>query len=432
MKRAGLGAATPAAPIGVATPAAPIGVAIPAAPVGAGLAIALLTLALFATGCARSARTVLPGPVPAHECSEASEVTESVFLVGDAGAPELPKHPEAELPVDPVLRNLREQVMEQAGALGVAKVTVVYLGDNVYYHGLVPIGMAGRARGERVLRQQIVAAGPARVIFTAGNHDWDIEGPMGWDHIRAQQGFLANQGPQVSMLPQGGCTGPERVDFGKHLRFVFIDPIGFGHALAFPELHAEVCPHDTALDAFLALGREFDAPEGRHMVLALHHPLITAGPHGGHFSLKQHIFPLTDFWPWLYLPLPVIGSVYPLSRQLGVTGTDATSDAYSGYISAIYRATRPLVPILFAGGHEHSLQLHRDAIGAYYLVSGAGSASEVTRVESTPTAMYAEAVPGYMRLDVHANGALTLEVTAVEREQRKVALRHCIAEGPPP
>ena len=182
----------------------------------------------------------------------------------------------------------------------------------------------------------------------------------------------------------------------------------------------------------VAMGREFDTPEGRHMVLALHHPLITAGPHGGHFSLKQHLFPLTDFWPWLYLPLPIIGSVYPLSRQLGVTGTDATSDAYSGTITGIYRATRPKVPILFAGGHEHSLQLHRDAIGAYYLVSGAGSASEVTRVSPTPTAMYAEAVPGYMRLDAHANGALTLEVTAVEREQRRVALRHCIAEGPPP
>jgi hypothetical protein len=269
------------------------------------------------------------------------------------------------------------------------------------------------------------------VIFLAGNHDWDIEGPKGWDHVRSQQEFLSGEGPRVSMLPQGGCTGPERVDFGRHLRFVFIDPIGFGHAIAFPERHAEVCPYDTALDAFLALGREFDRPEGRHMVLALHHPLVTAGPHGGHFTAKQHLFPLTDFVPWLYIPLPIIGSIYPLSRQAGVTGTDATSDAYSGYISGIYRATRPRVPILFAGGHEHSVQLHRDAIGAYYGVSGSGSASEVTRVEPTPTAMYAEAVPGYMRLDAHASGALTLSVIAIRGEQRETALRHCIAEGSP-
>jgi hypothetical protein len=425
VKRTWLGAAFP-------FEAAPLDGASRSAPLGAARAVALLLIALLAAGCARPARTVLPGPVPPAECTDAAEVSESIFLVGDAGAPKLPPHPEAELPVDPVLRNLREQVMEQAGALGVAKVTVIYLGDNVYPNGLAPVGMKGRARGERVLRQQITAAGPARVIFLAGNHDWDIEGPLGWDHIRAQQGFLSTQGPQVSMLPQGGCSGPERVDFGKHLRFVFIDPIGFGHALDSPEIHAEVCPYDTAVDAFLALGREFETPEGRHMVLALHHPLITAGPHGGHFSLKQHLFPLTDFWPWLYLPLPIIGSIYPLSRQLGVTGTDATSDAYAGTISGIYRATRPQVPILFAGGHEHSLQLHRDAIGAYYLVSGAGSASEVTRVSLTPTAMYAEAVPGYMRLDLHANGALTLEATAIEREQRRVALRHCIAEGPPP
>lgn len=391
----------------------------------------LAALLLLVVGCAgRPAPTALPGAVPPRECRDAAEVTHSVFLIGDAGAPKLPKHPEAELPVDPVLRNLREDVMEQAGALGVDRVTVVYLGDNVYQHGLVPVGHPGRAHGERVLRQQITAAGPARVIFLAGNHDWDIEGPNGWEYVRAQQGFLSTQGDRVSMEPPGGCAGPARLDVGKYLRFVFIDPIGFGHALEFPEKHAEVCPYENVLAAYLALAAEFDHPEGRHMVLALHHPLITAGPHGGHFTAKQHIFPLTDFVPWLYVPLPVIGSIYPLARQAGATSTDASSDAYSRYITGIYRASRPRVPLLFAGGHEHSLQLHRDALGVYYAVSGAGSASKVNRVEPTPTSMYSAAVPGYMRLDSHANGALTLEITAIQDERRVTALRHCLADGP--
>jgi hypothetical protein len=342
-----------------------------------------LLLLLPVSGCAaRPAHTLLPGPVPAQACSGAPEVTHSIFLIGDAGAPKLPKHPEAELPVDPVLRNLRDEVMDRAGALGVDRVTVVYLGDNVYFHGLVPVGDADRERGERVLRAQISAAGPARVVFTAGDHDWDVEGPRGWTRIRAQQGFLSTQGERVSMLPIGGCTGPERVDFGDHLRFVFIDLIGFGHAIDFPDKHAEVCRHETAVEALMALSWEFDHPEGRHMVMALHHPLIT------------------------------------------------TSDVYLSYITGIYRATRPRVPLLFAAGHEHSLQLHRDAIGTYYAVSGAGSASEVDRVGATPSAMYSEAVPGYMRLDTHANGALSLTVTSVRGERREAALSHCLADGP--
>lgn len=114
----------------------------------------------------------------------------------------------------------------------------------------------------------------------------------------------------------------------------------------------------------------------------MHHPLLTAGPHGGHYTWKQHIFPLTDFWPWAWLPLPVIGSAYPLSRQLGVTGTDVSSERYKRDIRGVYRAATPWAPGVFIAGHEHSLQLHRDYTGAYYIMSGAGSANKVDRVEA--------------------------------------------------
>lgn len=389
----------------------------------------LAALTLLLVGC-QAAPTVAPGVVPPIDCPEHSEVGYAVFLVGDAGAPELPAHPEPGLLVDPVLRNLRDDVLEQVRALGAERVTVVYLGDNVYPRGLVPPGDRGRAHGERVLEAQIAAAGPARVIFTAGNHDWDREGAKGWTHVREQNAFLSKQGDRVAMLPPGGCAGPERVDFGEHLRFVFIDPIGFSHAIEDPERHASVCPNATAVEAFLDLAAEFDEPDGRHMALALHPPLITAGAHGGHFTWKQHVFPLTDFVPWLWLPLPVIGSVYPLSRQLGVTGTDATSEQYDRWIRGVYRATRPRVPGLFAAGHEHSLQVHRDAIGTYYAVSG--SASKLSRVEPMATSMFSMSAPGYMRVDSHTDGALGLNVLALrDGKFREPVFRHCLAERSP-
>ena len=75
-------------------------------------------------------------------------------------------------------------------------------------------------------------------------------------------------------------------------------------------------------------------------------------------------------------------------------------------VNSIYRATRPQVPSIFAAGHEHSLQVHRDAIGAYYLVSGSGSKND--RVEPIETAMMAEASNGYMRVNLHEDGALGL------------------------
>jgi hypothetical protein len=369
--------------------------------------------------------------VDEHRCEDNSSVTHTAFLIGDAGAPTLPLDGSDEL-VDPVLRGLHADVTKAVDTLDRERVLVLYLGDNVYWDGLAPEGHNDRRHGERVLNAQIAASAPARGIFLLGNHDWHIEGPEGWNRALEQRRFLERFAPRVRMLPPGGCAGPERLDLGPYLRFVLIDPIGFGHLADHHAEHVTACPNRTVVEAFYDLAAEFDEPEGKHIALALHHPLITAGPHGGHFGWKQHLFPLTDFWPWAWLPLPVIGSAYPLSRQLGVTGTDATSESYARYVQSIYRASRPLVPLLYVGGHEHSLQVHRDLAGAYYLVSGAGSAGKVDRVwDDLETRLMATARPGYMRLDVTEKGSLNLTVLAVDDAAPSPVYAHCLADGPP-
>ena len=359
-------------------------------------------------------------------------MTHTVFLIGDAGAPNLAADGSDDL-VDPVLRGLHTDVAQAVEELDSERVLVLFLGDNVYWDGLAPQDHPDRRHGERVLLALIAASAPARAVFLLGNHDWHIEGPEGWNRALEQRHFLEPFTPRVRMLPPGGCAGPERLDLGPYLRFVLIDPIGFGHLADHHDEHVTACPNRTVVEAFYDLAAEFDEPDGKHIALALHHPLITAGPHGGHFGWKQHLSPLTDFWPWAWFPLPVIGSAYPLSRQWGVTGTDATSESYARYVQSIYRASRPVVPLIYVGGHEHSLQVHRDLAGAYYLVSGAGSAGKVDRVwDELETLMMATARPGYMRLDVTAKGSLDLTVLAFEDSGGPSPVyAHCLADGPP-
>lgn len=393
------------------------------------VAARLAALALVA--CAGPAPTPRGAPVAPTHCEGAAGVAYSVFLIGDAGAPRLPRDGSERL-VDALLRGLHEDVAEKVAEIGSDQVRVVFLGDNVYWDGLPLEGHPQRRAGERVLEAQIRASEPAQAIFLMGNHDWHIEGPEGWDRVLAQRAFLESHAPRVTMRPLAGCAGPDHLDVGEHLRLVFIDPIGFGHLADHPEEHRRVCPDRDVREAYFDLAAEFDDPGDRHVALVLHHPLVTAGPHGGHFGWKQHLFPLTDFWSWAWLPLPVIGSAYPISRQLGVTGTDVVHGQYQRYIGEIYRAARPMVPSVFIGGHEHSLQVHRDDVGTYYLVSGAGSASMVDRVEQDmDTLMMARALPGYMRLDVTARGGLDLTVLALDGDDRpEPVFSHCLAEGP--
>ena len=166
----------------------------------------LVAVVALAAAC-RSPWIVEPGAIAARDCDGAAPVSHSVYLLGDAGAPSLPDEDVPEL-VDPVLSSLHDDVAKSTQALGVENTMVLVLGDNVYFRGLVPPGEKDRRRGERILEAQIAASEPARVVFMAGNHDWDVEGASGWDHVTAQRDFLAQQGPRVSMLPPGGCAGP--------------------------------------------------------------------------------------------------------------------------------------------------------------------------------------------------------------------------------
>ena len=121
-----------------------------------------------------------------------------------------------------------------------------------------------------------------------------------------------------------------------------------------------------------------------------------------------------DFSDYLWIPLPVIGSIYPLSRMWGVTDTDMMSEAYVEYVDLLLQTTRPGAPRLVAAGHDHSLQVHRDGSGRFHIVSGAGSASKIDRVRKLDTSLMSVAAPGYMRLDSKKDGALRLSVTALD------------------
>jgi len=117
------------------------------------------------------------------------------------------------------------------------------------------------------------------------------------------------------------------------------------------------------------------------VILASHHTLKSYGIHGGYFPIKQFLFPLTDIDKKLMIPIPVLGIIYPIVRGVYGTPEDLRYPAYANMIAGVEKAASKYPNVIFAGGHEHTLQLIKDS-SHYYIVSGAGSKS--TRVSSKP------------------------------------------------
>lgn len=340
----------------------------------------------------------------------AQDVSETLILIGDAGDPA----PGGE----PVLTALTREIARDP-----THTVVVFLGDNLYEVGLSPPGFPGRAEQERRLDTQVdvARAAGARTFFVPGNHDWAGEGPDGWNAIRRQAERIDARGQgQVEMLPKGGCPGPAVEDVGPFLRLVLLDTQWWLHSFDKPVDPTSTCPQDSEAEVLAALNDALQTAGTRHVVVAAHHPLATGGPHGGYFTFRQHLFPLTDAKKGFWLPLPLIGSLYPMARKAGATSQDIASAVNGHMREALESVLRDHPPLAFAAGHEHALQVIEGHSARHLLGSGAGIYAHEEAVRRIKGSRFASSKAGFMKLQFQKDGRVRLGVLEVNKRAETV------------
>lgn len=306
-----------------------------------------------------------------------------IYLIGDAGDPA----PEG----DPVLLAAEAQIRRGDPA----RTLVVFLGDNVYPDGLSTEAGPNRERGERILRAQLTVASRtgARGIVIPGNHDWDHSGPEGLAEVRAQAAFVEAEPGNVAFLPQDGCPGPVVEDVGP-LRLVILDTQWWLHPYEKPG-PGDGCPTSTNDEVVEAMSRAFREAGERTVVVVAHHPLVSVGAHG--------VLPLL---PERYTPRPMFDA-----QDLGHSRNRTLR-------RELRRAMAEHPPLLYAAGHDHSLQVLPGGGAMFTAVSGTGFYGHTSPVRKFSGTLYAERASGYMRLRMLENGAARLEVFEVDGQGR--------------
>jgi hypothetical protein len=367
--------------------------------------LAVVGLLLTFSACASAAE--FAEVKPAAPVAPAEVVT-TLFLIGDAGAP----NPAGE----PVLKALAQQVGEAAG-----EPIIVFLGDNIYPAGLPAEGAPTRATAEQRLRDQVDVGvrTRTRTFFVPGNHDWEYMGVGGWDAIRRQGAFIKARGGRfVRLVPEGGCPGPVSVDVGTRLRLIMLDTQWWLHEGPRPLEPKSECAEDSPQEVVNSLSSALASSDGRHVVVLGHHPLASGGEHGGHFGLLPHFFPLRAFRSWLWIPLPVLGSYLPLSRKQGASNQDLSGPKYRLMRRAFDDVFKPFRPLVYAAGHDHDLQVIRGETVRHILVSGSGIYGHVSQVARRGRTRFAASVSGYQRLEFLRDGRVRLGVITVDGNAR--------------
>ncbi|MBC8032620.1 MAG: metallophosphoesterase [Chitinophagaceae bacterium] len=314
-----------------------------------------------------------------------------VILIGDAGE----------------INAVQEKTIGSAtGHILPGKTSVFYLGDNIYPAGIGLPGTPEEQRTQQILASQYkpMRSKGAPVYFIPGNHDWDRMGPYGLAKIKRQWEYLNEQGDSlVQLVPGNGCPGPIAIHLTDSLVVVAIDSEWW--LFPFDKTNPDAdCPCNSRDEVVAAIEQILYNNRHKVILLASHHPFQSYGIHGGSYTLKDHIFPLTNIKKNLYIPLPVIGSLYPFLRSTFTYPEDLKHALYKYMVKRVDGAFGNFPNLIHVSGHEHGLQFIKNR--QVQIVSGSGA--KYTNARKGSGSLFADATQGFVTVDILAGNQLSL------------------------
>ena len=331
--------------------------------------------------------------------SDSLEIDHVLILIGDAGEP-LTAGP------DPVLKSLKKDLSKYG-----KKSTVLFLGDNIYPRGLPDEKLYPKERkeAEAKLNAQLDAVIDHKgdVYIIPGNHDWNHSKAGGLKQVNRQEKYVEeylNRGNVF--LPNDGCPGPIVKKLSKEVVLVLADSQWFLHPMDKENLGDQDCSSKNKFKFSEKLKDIINEYDDKHLILAMHHPIFTYGEHNGQYTIKDHLFPLSNLVKGLYIPLPGLGSLYPFYRSAFGDRQDLPHPLNMDYQELILDALFRRSGIIHVSGHEHNLQ-HLEHKGNHFIVSGSGSKS--TPVRKGGKTVFKDKKKGYAKILFMKNGSAVLE-----------------------
>ncbi|MDQ6531620.1 metallophosphoesterase [Flavobacterium sp. LHD-85] len=341
--------------------------------------------------------------VSANETENATDtikIAHTFFLVGDAGNAD-------EEQAQQTLELLHQKLKKAS-----KKSTLLFLGDNIYPKGFPSDKHPeDKALAETKLTNQLnLAKGfKGKTIVIPGNHDW-YSGIKG---LERQADFVAKYlDDKKGFLPRKSCP-IENTKIDSTTTLIAVDSEWFLEDWNDHPTINDNCEIKTREAFFEELEGLLNKNQEKTVVLAIHHPLLSNGTHGGQFSLEKQLFPLEQ-----KIPLPVIGSFINLLRKTsGVNPQDIQNKQYTIYTKRIKTLLQKQKNVIVVSGHDHNLQyISKENI--QQIISGAGSKSEAARAISPYDFSYGG--NGYATLTMFKSGDAKVSFYGNENGKEKL------------
>ncbi|MFH6999861.1 metallophosphoesterase [Flavobacterium sp. FlaQc-57] len=322
--------------------------------------------------------------IDTENATDTIKIAHTFYLVGDAGNAD-------EKQAQQTLELLHQKLKKAS-----KKSTLLFLGDNIYPKGFPSNDNAAeKSLAETKLTNQLklTKGFKGKTIVIPGNHDW-YNGIKG---LELQADFVNKYlNDKKAFLPRKSCA-IEDVKIDSTATLVTIDSEWFLEDWNNHPTINDNCDIKTREDFFDELESILNKNQEKTVILAIHHPLMSNGSHGGQYSLEKQLFPLEQ-----KIPLPIIGSLINLLRKTsGASPQDIQNKQYTIYAKRIKTLLQKQKNVIVVSGHDHNLQyVNKENIKQ--IISGAGSKSEAARAINSTEFSYGG--NGYATLTLFKSG----------------------------
>ena len=356
----------------------------------------LIILILLFSACADKALHITP-KLKQNTVKSVDEkmVEHRIYLIGDAG-----KADDSNNEYNSVVTAVQQKMQNENNH------SVIFLGDNIYPEGLPKKEDEERIIAEQSLNAQLkpLEAFKDDVYFVPGNHDWRA----GLAGVKRQAKYVKKfLDHKNAYLPKNGCSGPEVVDLSDNTVLIAIDSEWWlQNWNNEPKINEDCATHNRQefINLYISALKK---NRNKTVIVAMHHPLFTNGKHGGQFSLKNYFY-----------PIPIFQTLFTALRKNGGVKQDNLYPAFKDFKNQILLNTANFDNVIFASGHEHSLQYFENQHP--FIISGSGS--KETAFKLGGGALFGVGKRGYAVVDVLKNGDAHVSFYKVNVEDASVKL----------
>ncbi|MVX34418.1 BamA/TamA family outer membrane protein [Myroides sp. LoEW2-1] len=300
-----------------------------------------------------------------------------------------------------------------------ANQTIVFLGDNVS-GGLSKKHQEQYQKSLKQLENEVQLAKSfgGNTVFINGNKEWSA----GYEGIKRISDYLESElANKKALLPRKVC-GFERLKINDETVLIVVDSQWYLEDWNKQPNINEDCDIKTREDFFEELRGEINKNQNRVVLLAMHHPVVSNGNHGGKFSFNDHLFPFES-----KIPMPLIGSLFNYTRAMsGVYAQDLQSKKYNEFSKHLRTMAQMYENVILVSGHEKNLQ-YIESSGVKQVISGAMTNSN-TAARAIDVNDFTSTKKGYAKIEVLKDRTTWLSFWALNQDKEELIHRQKILE----